>query len=154
MAAGGGSAAQWGVLIVRVALGVVLLLAGLHYVTTGADASLVERTAARIADAPAAYAWFGENVVLRFPTAFAFLLVWGLVAAGGALVVGALVRPASAGVMFLALNFYLAGPSARAGEALLLALCALACLVARAGEFVGLDFWLAKWLPRWLTWQR
>lgn len=154
MAAGGASRVDWGIVLVRVGLGALLLFEGLRLHGEGVGADLVEGTARRIAEAPELYAWFGNNVVLRFPGAIAWLIAGGLLACGAALFVGALVRPACFGVLFLMANFYFAGPAAKQEYRALIAVAALGCFVAGAGLRLGLDAFLVGKLPVWITWSR
>jgi uncharacterized membrane protein YphA (DoxX/SURF4 family) len=154
MAAASASRPDWGTVILRIGLGAWLLHHASVLLDDGVGAWLVENTAHRIAEAPDAYTWFGQNVVLRFPLAIAWLIVAGQLAAGCALFVGAFVRPACAGVMFLMLNVFFAGAESRQEFAALVALCALACFVANAGTRLGLDQYLVGRWPVLLTWSR
>lgn len=154
MAASASARPDWGVVLVRIGLGALLLYEGLRLYGEGVGPELVENTARRIAESPDFYAWFGNHFVLRFPSATAWLIAAGLVAAGCALFLGALVRPASFVVLFLMLNFFFAGPPAKHEYRALVAVAALACFVSNAGKRVGLDAVLNQRLPAWLTWTR
>ena len=145
---------DWGIVFLRIALGVLLLLQGKGLLDDGVGAWMVENTAHRIAEAPDAYAWFGQNVALRFPLQVAWLIVGGVIAAGCALFVGALVRLTCLALMFLMLNVYFAGPVNSQEYAILVALCAFACFLANAGTRIGLDQFLVGRLPFLLTWSR
>jgi uncharacterized membrane protein YphA (DoxX/SURF4 family) len=140
--------------LVRLATGTALCAAGWQKLLTGAGPYIVERTAERIAEAPTAFAWWGREVLLRSPETFALVFSWGAFAAGVLLILGALVRPASALAVVLLANVYFAGPVQQRELVALLAVCALACAQARAGRRIGLDEWLDPRLPRWLTWAR
>lgn len=143
-----------GLVLVRLATGAALCAAGWQKLLTGAGPWIVERTAERVAVAPAPFAWWGREVLLRSPETFALLYSWSAFVAGVLLIVGALVRPASALACVLLANVYFAGPVQHRELVALLAVCALACGQARAGRRIGLDAWLDGRLPRWLTWVR
>jgi uncharacterized membrane protein YphA (DoxX/SURF4 family) len=154
MASTTASRPDWGMVFLRVALGALLVWQGTQLIDEGVGAWLVENTAHRIAEAPDAYAWFGQNIVLRLPLLFAWLIVGGVLAAGCALFVGAFVRPTCAALIFLMLNVYFAGPVNKQEYAALVAVCALACFIANAGTRVGLDRALVGRLSPMFTWTR
>jgi|SRR5882672_242473 len=154
MASTTASRPDWGIVFLRIALGALLLLHGQRLIDEGVGPWTVENTAHRIAEAPDAYAWFGQNIVLRLPTLFAWLIVGGVLAAGCALFLGALVRPTCVALMFLMVNIYYAGPANRQAYVALIAICALACFIANAGARVGLDQVLIGRVPAYLTWSR
>lgn len=145
---------NWGLVIVRVAIGLVLLLAGWQKILQGVGPWLVEETAHRIAESPRLYAWWGQRVLLHAPEAFAYALSWGSFLLGCALFLGILVRPVGVIVAFLMLNVFFAGPPHVQPAALLIGVCALACAVSRAGRRMGFDEGLDLRLPFWLTWSR
>jgi len=154
MAKGDSLAPSFGLVLVRLAVGGIFLQAGWHKIVGGVGPELVEDTAERIAAAPAFFAWWGEHVVLRFPAVFAELIRWGECLIGVAFVLGALVRPAGVAALFMLANFYLAGPPTSGHLVLLLAVCALACALSRAGRRFGLDAILDQHFPVWATWSR
>jgi uncharacterized membrane protein YphA (DoxX/SURF4 family) len=139
---------------VRIGLGALLLFEGLRLYRDRVGPELVESTAHRMSVAPEVYAWFGSNIVLRYPSFFAWAIVAGLFASGAALFVGALVRPASVAVLFLMANFHFAGPAVKEEYRALIAIVALGCFIAGAGMRVGLDAYLVGRFPAWITWSR
>ena len=141
-----------GLVLVRVASGAALLGAGWQQLRAGLGPWLVESTAERIAVAPAAFAWWGREVLLGSPLLFAHAFAWGAFIAGTLLFLGALVRPAAAVALVLLVHVYLAGPLRYRELALLLAVCVGACAISRAGRRIGCDEWLDERLPGWLTW--
>jgi len=143
---------SWGLVLVRLATGGLLLASGWQKLVSGSGPWLVESTAERIAAAPAPFAWWGREVLLRSPELFARVLSWGAFACGTLLFLGALVRPAAALALVLLANVYFAGPVAYRELTLLLGVCALACGLSRAGRRLGFDPQLDEHLPRWLTW--
>lgn len=154
MAAASSPPPSFGLALVRIAVGAALLLEAQRLWRGGVGPSLVEDAAYRIAEGPELYARFGQEVVLRFPELFAWLVFGGTLAAGMAFFVGALTRPAAVGVMFLMLNVFFAGPPQRREYAALVGLCALACFVSKAGRRLGLDEQLDAKLPLSFTWSR
>ncbi len=154
MAASSSSTPSFGLALVRIAVGGLLLFEAQRLLRAGIGTWIVEDTAYRIADAPEWYARFGQEVVLRFPAPIAWLVFGGTLLGGIAFFIGALVRPAAFGVMFMMLNVFFAGPALRREEALLVAACAFACFVSKAGRRFGLDEQLDARLPSVLTWSR
>lgn len=142
------SAPGYALVLLRVGLGALLLREANELWLRGVGPWLVEDSAYRIAAAPDWYAGFGNQVVLRFPTLFAWLIAGGTAAAGAAYFVGAAVRPASVGLLFLMANAAFAGPLSKREYVALTALAALVCMLGDAGRRVGLD----PFLPRWLSW--
>jgi hypothetical protein len=136
--------------IVRIAVGAALLWEARRLHQLGIGPWIVEDTAFRLVEAPSWYSDGVGRVALRFPTFFSWLVFGGLAAAGTSYFVGALVRPASAGILVLMLNVMLAGPPARRDYAALIAACAAACFVGDAGRRLGLD----ASLPERFTWRR
>jgi uncharacterized membrane protein YphA (DoxX/SURF4 family) len=145
---------SWGLVLVRLAVGAILAVAGWQKILGGVGAELVLSTKARVAEAPV---WFERSmnaVVYPYPEAFAQLLQWGELLGGVALFLGALTRPAGVLVGLMLISFSLAGPQDQAQFALLLALCAFACALSRAGRRVGLDAILDGHFPAWISWTR
>jgi len=143
-----------GIALVRIGVGALLLLEAQRLLAAGVGPSLIENSAHRIALAPGALAWFGEEVALRFPAACAWSLVAATFGVGASYFVGAFTRPANAVLLLLALWTWSFDAYARREYALLLALCALGCGLADAGRRLGLDESLAQRAPVWLTWSR
>ena len=134
--------------IVRVAIGALLLIEAHELWTRGVGAWIAEDTAYRVAEGPDWYATFAHALVLRFPSIFAWLVFGGLLAAGASYFVGAFVRPASVGLVILMANVIAAGPRSRREYAMLIAACALACFAGDAGKRFGLDGWRPQPAPR------
>jgi uncharacterized membrane protein YphA (DoxX/SURF4 family) len=149
--ASSGAAPSWGLVLVRIYVGWILVSAGWMKLRNGVGEELVSSTRDRIQSAPHWYRWFGEDVVLAHPQSIAVLIIWGELIGGALLFLGALVRPVSVGVMFLMLNLYVAGPAMMESLTSLIGVCALAFFVSRAGRRLGVDGLLVGRLPRWLT---
>lgn len=113
---------------------------------------LVEDCAPRMALAPEPLAWLGQEVLLREPGFFAWVLVIGTALLGASYFVGALTRPASLALLAACPLRWAYGPPHERTFALLLALCAAGCFLANAGQRLGLDATLASRLPNWITW--
>ena len=144
----------WGLVLVRLAVGMTLVQAGWQKITEGVGPWIVESAASRIASSPEYYSWWGQEILLRWPDLFAVVLSWGAFVTGCALFLGLLVRPAGWFAALLLANVYFAGPALHQPYVLLLAVCAVACAVGRAGRRVGFDELLDPRLPVWLTWAR
>jgi len=144
----------WGLVLVRLATGGFLLAGGWPKLVSGSGPWLVESAAERIAGAPAPFAWWGREVLLRSPELFAQLLSWGAFVCGTLLFLGALVRPAAALALVLLVHVHFAGPLPYRELTLLLGVCALACGLSRAGRRLGCDELLDRRLPAWITWTR
>jgi len=144
----------WGLVIVRVAAGLTLVQAGWGRIADGAGTWVIESTAGRIASSPDYFKWWGQEVLLRWPALFSTLACWSGFLLGAALLLGILTRPVGWASAFLLANVYFAGPADQQPYVLLLAACALACSVGRAGRRIGFDELLDSRLPVWLTWVR
>ncbi len=144
----------WGIVIVRVAVGAALVQAGIQKVAQGIGPWIIESTAHRIASSPRLFAWWGNEILLRWPDVFAQALAWSCLVLGGLLFLGVLVRPVGWLIALLMLNVYFAGPANYRELALLMAICAIACAVSRAGRRVGFDELIEQRLPSWMTWVR
>jgi uncharacterized membrane protein YphA (DoxX/SURF4 family) len=145
----------FGLILIRIVVGVSIASAGFRLIGAGVDADVVLERSEAIEAAPALFAWWGEAVLLGFPGFFAFLLAWGQALGGMALVVGVLVRPVGALLAFTMLNIYFAGsadPAEPARLALILATCCVALAASGAGRVFGFDRGLDATLPSWLTW--
>ena len=147
-----GSSPSWGLVIIRIAVGAILLHAGWTKVSGGVSDELVLGTREAFAKAPGIIRAWGENVVLPHPSFFAHLIAWGEFLGGLALFLGALTRPAGIAVAFQFVNFYFVGPESQKFFVLLLAVCGIGCAISRAGRKCGLDVFLDAKLPRWITW--
>ncbi len=145
---------SWGLVLVRLAVGAILALAGWHKVLGGAGADLVLSTKQRVAEGPAWFEGFMNTLVYPFPEATAQLIQWGELVGGIALFLGALTRPVGVFAALMLICFAFAGPIDQIQFQLLLALCALACALSRAGRRVGLDAMLDGHFPGWISWTR
>ena len=150
----GGSSPSWGLVLVRIAVGWIMLKAGWMKVSGGVGEELVTGTREAIANGPGFMKAWGENVVLAHPWFFAHLIAWGELLGGLAFFLGAFTRPAGIALAFMFANFWFAGPESTKPLVLLLAVCALGCAISRAGRSMGADVFLDEKLPRWMTWYR
>ena len=144
----------WGIVIVRLAVGLALVQAGWQKIVDGVGPWIVESTAHRVASSPRLYSWWGGEVLLRWPDLFAHLFAWGSFVLGVAFFLGVLVRPVGWLIALLMLNVYFAGPANYRELVLLMGICAIACAVSRAGRRVGFDERIDPRLPGWVTWVR
>ncbi|MCY2961125.1 MAG: DoxX family protein [Planctomycetota bacterium] len=149
-----GASPSFGLVLVRVATGAILLYAGAQKLEAGVGEDLVARTASGWAESPELVRAWGENVVLRHPWFFANLVAWGEVVLGACLFLGLLTRPAGILAAFLFANAVFAVDGSHKSLALLLGICCAACALSRAGRSAGADVFLDGKLPGWLTWTR
>ena len=154
MPSDGSSGPSWGIVLVRIVTGGILLTAGWSKLEKGVDESLVLHTQQAFAQAPGFVRAWGENIVLPHPWFFAHLILWGELLGGLALFLGAFTRPAGLAVAFMFANFYFVGPVEQRTLVLLLATCGLACALSRAGLRAGADVFLVERSPAWTTWTR
>ena len=154
MESGSSSGPSWGLVLVRIACGWILLSAGWPKVSGGVSDELVLGTRQAFADAPALVRAWGESVVLVHPWLFAHMIAWGELLGGLALFLGVLTRPAGFLCAFQFANFYFAGPETARPYVLLLATCCFGCALSRAGRSCGADVFLDSKLPGWMTWSR
>jgi len=143
---------SWGLVLIRIAVGAILLMAGWMKVSGGVSDELVLGTREAFSHAPGILRAWGENVVLPHPSLFAHLIAWGELLGGLAFFLGALTRPAGVAIAFQFANFYFVGPENAKNFVLLLAVCGIGCAMSRAGRKCGLDVFLDGVLPRWMTW--
>jgi len=143
---------SWGLVLVRIAVGFIVMRAGWGKISQGVGEELVTGTKEAFAAAPSYLRWWGEHVVLPHPKVFAQLIAWGELLGGAALFVGALTRPAGLALALMFANFYFVGPEGEQPLVLLLAAGSFAVFLSSAGERCGVDGILASKLPRWLTW--
>jgi uncharacterized membrane protein YphA (DoxX/SURF4 family) len=149
---GGGASPSWGLVLIRIAVGAILLKTGWGKVSGGVSDELVLGTRTAFESAPGFIRAWGENVVLPHPTLFSHLIAYGEFLGGLALFLGALTRPAGLAVAFMFANFYFVGPEQAQLLVALLSVCGLGCAISRAGRRCGADVFLDKVLPRWMTW--
>lgn len=145
---------SWGLVLVRIVVGFVLLSAGFGKLQNGVSESLVLGTRQGFEHAPAFVRTWGENVVLVHPWFFAHLIMVGELLGGTALFLGALTRVAGLAMTFMFLNFVLVGPEEARNLNLVMGVCCFACGISRAGRRAGADVFLDERLPMWMTWTR
>jgi uncharacterized membrane protein YphA (DoxX/SURF4 family) len=152
----GASAAtpSFGLVLVRIATGALLLVSGARKLEAGVSDELVARTAAGWASSPDLVRAWGENVVLRHPSVFANAVVFGELVLGTLLFLGFLTRPAGLLAAFLFANAVFAVDGSQKSLAAILCVCCLACALSRAGRSAGADVFADGRLPSWLTWTR
>ncbi|MEW6638474.1 MAG: DoxX family membrane protein [Actinomycetota bacterium] len=92
------------------------------------------------------YVWFIENVALPNATVFSYLVVFGQIAAGAALLVGFLTRFAALGGAIMNLAFLWAGTSSSNPQMLVLGLAIV--LVGSLAGYYGLDRYVLPGLRR------
>ncbi|MBK7874548.1 MAG: DoxX family membrane protein [Planctomycetes bacterium] len=148
------SGPSWGLVLIRIVVGAVLLYAGWIKLQMGIGEELVTSTRERIAEAPDLYRAFAENVVLQHPWFFAQCIVWGELLGGLCLFLGVLTRPAGFASAFLFANFVFAAPAEQRVTAIVLLAACLGCAISRAGRVAGADVFLDGKLPGWITWTR
>lgn len=148
------SSPSFGLVLVRIAAGAILAIAGWSKLSEGVSEELVLGTRAAFQEAPSLIRAWGENVVLPHPSLFAHLIAWGELLGGIALFLGALTRPVGMAAAFMMANFYFAGPESSRSLVLLLGVACLGCAISRAGRSAGADVFLDERLPAWLTWTR
>ncbi|HUR28670.1 MAG TPA: DoxX family protein, partial [Planctomycetota bacterium] len=76
------SGPSWGLVLVRLATGAILAVAGWQKILGGVGADLVLSTKARVAEGPAWFESFMNTLVYPFPEAFAQLIQWGELVGG------------------------------------------------------------------------
>jgi len=151
---GSSAAPSFGLVLVRIATGALLLYAGARKLEAGVSEDFVTRTAPAWAASPELVRAWGENVVLRHPWFFAQAVAWGEFVLGSLLFLGLLTRPAGILAAFLFANAVFAVDGSQKSLALLLAISCLACALSRAGRSAGADVFMDGRLPGWLTWSR
>lgn len=112
-------------------------------------AAALEKTSGQHPDVSRAYGYFIENFAGQHPTLFSYLITYGEIAIGIALVLGAFTGIAAFFGAFLNMNFLLAGTVS--ANPLLLLLELLLILAWRNAGWIGLDRWLLPWLG--VPWQ-
>lgn len=146
------STPSWGLVLIRIVVGFVLLLSGARNLRDGVGEDLVVRTREAYAASPELVRDLGENVVLKHPWFFSQVVVFGEIVFGLCLFLGLLTRPAGFLASLLFLNGWFVVPEAYQTHCLVLAVCCFACGLSQAGRRSGADVFLEERLPRWLTW--
>ena len=143
---------SWGLVLIRIVAGMILLVSGWAKVQAGTGEEYVQATAAAWQEAPGVARAWGEAVVLKHPWFFAQLVAWGEVLIGIGFFVGAFMRPLGLAGAFLFLNGLFVVPEGQLACCwALLAVC-LGCALSRAGRRAGADVFLDERAPGWLTW--
>jgi len=145
---------SWGLVLIRIVVGFVLLVAGFKNLQNGVGDELVSRAGTAYAASPEVVRTFGENVVLKHPWFFTQAIVFGELLCGLCLFLGMFTRPAGFIAAFLFLNGFFVVPDEMRVQCVVLGVCCFACGLSRAGRRSGADVFLDERLPRWLTWSR
>jgi thiosulfate dehydrogenase [quinone] large subunit len=140
----------------RIFAGWALLSAGLtrvraHWLTEPALAKEVGAWVERGAPFPFVTP-FLKSTVLTHASLFSYLVVWGLILVGAALLVGLFTRPAALFGLVMMVSFALAqGELPSATPAWAMAAICFTLLLAAPGRVLGLDQALRGRVPRWLS---
>jgi uncharacterized membrane protein YphA (DoxX/SURF4 family) len=143
---------SWGLVLVRIVVGALLLAAGFEKLANGVGEELVLGTKERVAAGPAFYRAFAEGVVYAHPWLFAKLIAVGELLGGLALFLGAFTRPVACLLAFQLANFWFAAPQESQPLVIVMLAACLGCALSSAGRKAGADVFLVERLPRWLTW--
>lgn len=145
---------SWGLVLVRIVVGFLLMLSGWQHLQAGGDLAIVTHTREAYAAGGEFMRTIGRDVVLAHATAFDRAIVLVELLCGVGLFLGLLTRPAGfvAALLFTAAVFLL--PAEQRATCALLAACCFACGLSRAGLRSGADVFLEDRLPAWLTWTR
>jgi uncharacterized membrane protein YphA (DoxX/SURF4 family) len=145
---------SWGLVLVRIVVGFILLVAGWSNLRAGIGEELVTGARDAYAASPELVRSFGENVVMKHPRLFSHAVIFGEIVCGLCLFLGMLTRPAGFVAAILFANGWFTVPESQRMLCLLLAVCCFACAISRAGRRSGADVFLDERLPWWLTWTR
>jgi uncharacterized membrane protein YphA (DoxX/SURF4 family) len=145
---------NWGLVLIRIVVGFLLLVAGWHSLRAGDGETIVAQSSDAYAASPELVRSFGENVLLKHPRFFGQLIVIAQIVCGLCLFLGMLTRPAGFIGALLFTYAYFTVPEAQQPLCVVLAVCCFACGLSRAGRRSGADVFLDERLPRWLTWTR
>lgn len=145
---------SWGLVLVRIVVGFVLLVAGWTKLQSGSGEDIVTHAGTAYAASPELVKSFGENVVLKHPWFFGQAIVFGEILCGLCLFLGLLTRPAGFIAAFLFANGYFTVPDGQRTLCLVLGVCCFACALSRAGRRSGADVFIDERWPGWLTWSR
>ena len=145
-----------GMVLIRVVAGAILLIHGWNWLHDGGiDGRTVLRSVEASLDGlPAVVEWWGENVLLQNPDAFAFFWRWGALLCGLSLLLGGLTRPVGVVACVLLAHGIAYGPERYELLYLLLAVASFACAISGAGRRLGLDALFDLHFPAWVTWTR
>ncbi len=148
---------SFGLVLIRFTLGCVACLHGWRFLQSASpDGRFLRRAVEEsLAGASPFFRFWGESVLLENPDAFAFLLRIGVLACGISFVLGAFVRPAGWCLGFFCAQALVYTGAARTDTRLLflvLGICALGCAIGGAGRRLGLDRFVDRRFPSWVTW--
>ncbi len=139
----------------RLYAGYFFLKFGLHKITTGFDGPTLQKTLSGWAAEPhySFYMTFLTKVAMPHAGLFAFLVAFGELAVGVALLVGAATRLAAIVGIFMCLNFLFASGTAIVSTEgpVIFTLFLLTVYATAAGRALGLDQILKTRLPRWVA---
>ena len=125
-----GARPSFGLVLVRIAAGAILLHLGLRAGHAGVSADLVTQTSGNWAETPEYVRQFGETVVLQRPELSAHFAVWSAIVLGAALFLGFLTRPAGILAAILCTCAAFAAADTDRWAAGLLAVCAILLVIA------------------------
>lgn len=145
---------SWGLVFLRVVIGLVLVFEAWTRISQGNLENLVLDAGPAYAAAPDTVRNLGEGVILPHPWLFSALAVYGALVGGVLLFLGALTRPAGYCLALLFVNAMLVTHGQARLFALVMAVTCFAIGLSRAGLRSGADVFLDERLPAWLTWTR
>ena len=138
----------WPLVILRVGIGIMFILAGYGKVARGAGfGDAMAGFLSRQENTFGFYQGFIDNVVLPNKVLFGYLVAWGELLSGIALVIGLFTRWAALAMLFMVLNFWFAKGSGYwvpSNHDSLYIMIALVLLLSRAGHTLGIDGLLAR----------
>lgn len=153
------TASSWFWLVVRLYLGYEWLVAGLAKVTSDAwvgNASgqvllgflkgALMKTVGDHPDVQGWYAWFLQNAVLPHPALWSYIVAWGELAVGIALIIGFLTGIAAFFGLFMNLNYLLAGTVST--NPILLTLSIGLIMAWKVSGYLGMDRWFLPAIGR------
>lgn len=145
---------SWGLVLIRIVVGFVLLVAGWTKIQHGISDELVAHSGEAYAASPDFVRAFGENIVLKHPWFFTQAVIFGELVCGACLFLGMFTRPAGFIAAFLFANGFFTVPDAHKPLCVVLGVCCFACGLSRAGRRSGADVFLDERMPFWVTWTR
>ncbi len=146
----------WPLVILRVAIGYWFLKFGnAKYTGMRESAKLIKQLSGIAKDIPAGWHPWYHSLLTHYiaPHApfFAYLISFGELAVGVALIVGLLTRPAMLAAMFMNINYHLASgykPGASGFVNLIFIWAELSLLFTPVGRCLGCDYFLQKRFPK------
>ncbi len=146
----------WQVALLRIFFGYYFFLDGLGKLTSDFTGSgvLEKWLTTKTTGAFDWYKPFLTGVAIPHYQLLAWLITWGMILGGLALLLGLLTRPAALVGIWMTLNFYLAkgggSPATTSDQAFMAGL--LVVFLTRSGRSFGLDRWLARRHPHSALW--